>query len=49
MAGRNYRLKDRAHAAPTELSTKQENAKPKQDNPLVGLEPTAGGWFSTDR
>ena len=32
MAGRSYRLKDRAQAAPTELSTKQENAKPKKDN-----------------
>jgi len=32
MAGRSYRLKDKAQAAPTELSTKQENAKPKKDN-----------------
>jgi DNA replication protein DnaC len=32
MAGRSYRLKDKARAAPTELSTKQENTKPKKDN-----------------
>jgi len=32
LAGRSYRFKDKALAAPTELPSRQENAKPKKDN-----------------
>jgi DNA replication protein DnaC len=29
--GRSFRLRDKAQAAPTEVSIKQENTKPKKD------------------